>query len=390
MKVLFISELMTGRDSGAKVSTWFHAEIINSIVDELDVVCLYPYTDIKETEKDKFRKFHNVFFLKSFSNKIEKISNILFLNGWCMNGKIRKQIIKIVGEYQYDVIFIDDSVMGKLAKKLKQYFPQIKLISYYHDVKAELAVKWLKENGVKTLPYNLGLIINEKINQKHVDVNLVLNKRESNLFEKYYRKTPEGLLPVGVPDIEKEYTLEKNDDSENVCNLLFVGAYYYPNVKGIKWFIINVLKKLDKKKYHLTIIGSGMEYILHEIEPLENLTIKGWVDNLADEYMHADIVVEPLFEGGGMKIKTAEALQFGKCIVGTKESFEGYEEYFGSDVKDIYLFCCNSQESFIAVIQKLSDRIHSRNMIPEVRKIYLDHFSLESNKNIIQKSIYGN
>ena len=33
----------------------------------------------------------------------------------------------------------------------------------------------------------------------------------------------------------------------------------------------------------------------------------------------------PIFEGSGMKLKTCEALMFGKNIIGTPEAFAGYD-----------------------------------------------------------------
>ncbi len=38
-----------------------------------------------------------------------------------------------------------------------------------------------------------------------------------------------------------------------------------------------------------------------------------------------DYIISPIFVGGGMKVKTCEALMYGKNIIGTSESFEGYD-----------------------------------------------------------------
>jgi len=36
-------------------------------------------------------------------------------------------------------------------------------------------------------------------------------------------------------------------------------------------------------------------------------------------------VILPIISGSGMKTKTAEALMYGKSIIGIKEAFEGYK-----------------------------------------------------------------
>ena len=53
-------------------------------------------------------------------------------------------------------------------------------------------------------------------------------------------------------------------------------------------------------------------------------------------------VIMPIFMGGGMKVKTAEALMNGKTIFGSKEAFEGYDL---EDISGLYL--CEDKDAFI-------------------------------------------
>jgi hypothetical protein len=53
-------------------------------------------------------------------------------------------------------------------------------------------------------------------------------------------------------------------------------------------------------------------------------------------------MISPIFKGSGMKVKTCEALMYGKNIIATQEAFEGYEiEY------DKVGALCNTREEFI-------------------------------------------
>ena len=75
------------------------------------------------------------------------------------------------------------------------------------------------------------------------------------------------------------------------------------------------------------------------------MEVLGYVDDIAQLYADAACVAIPLLSGGGMKIKTAEALMFGKHIFGTDEAFVGYElEYEKVGGK------CNSAQEFIEKI----------------------------------------
>jgi hypothetical protein len=86
-------------------------------------------------------------------------------------------------------------------------------------------------------------------------------------------------------------------------------------------------------------------------------------------------MILPVFAGSGMKIKTCESLMYGKNILGSDESFEGYQidpERIGG--------LCNTAEEYI-------DRIRHLVMSPipkfnsYAREIFLKNHSEESTYN---------
>jgi hypothetical protein B2_15733 len=93
------------------------------------------------------------------------------------------------------------------------------------------------------------------------------------------------------------------------CNILFVGGYYYPNVNGFRWFIKNVTP-LIKINYEVTLVGNRMDLLKEEFSNNSNVKVLGRVEDLSPYYEDADVVVGPIFEGAGMKVKTAEALSY--------------------------------------------------------------------------------
>lgn len=73
----------------------------------------------------------------------------------------------------------------------------------------------------------------------------------------------------------------------------------------------------------INIVGRGTEILKKELTDCR-IRIYGSVDSLAPYYMGADVIIAPLFDGGGMKTKTVEALSYGKSIVATDEGLEGF------------------------------------------------------------------
>ena len=58
------------------------------------------------------------------------------------------------------------------------------------------------------------------------------------------------------------------------------------------------------------------------------------------------VVIAPIFDGSGMKTKVAEALMYGKRIIGTREAFSGYE-----DIAEEVGWVCNTKEEFVAALR---------------------------------------
>lgn len=75
----------------------------------------------------------------------------------------------------------------------------------------------------------------------------------------------------------------------------------------------------------LVVVGKNMEEIKEKASVSENIVVEGTVEELGKYYAAADVMVVLIFMGGGMKVKAAEALMYGKTIFASKEALEGYE-----------------------------------------------------------------
>ena len=142
-----------------------------------------------------------------------------------------------------------------------------------------------------------------------------------------------------------------------------------PNYYGIKWFVENVMPEL--KEYHLTIVGKDFELKKKELEK-DNVSVVGTVKELDQYYYLPNIMVMPIFYGDGIKIKTAEAMMYGKTIVASDEALEGYEV---EAVKGIYR--CNTKEEFVDKIRKISSNC-GNGYNREVRELYLSKYCLDN------------
>lgn len=262
--------------------------------------------------------------------------------------KVEREILEKIKKNKYTIIFLDGSGYGYLSEKIKKNFPNIKIIVFCHDINFYLYSSiiseernFLRKLKAKKEKYNSE--INENKVFKNADKIITLNKRDTKLLKDKYGYDTSKEIGITFEDTEV-----KNIKYDNLINndfiLLFVGvANFIPNISGLEFFIQNVLPAINVK---LFVVGKGMEKYRKDFEKAnEKIKVIGTVENIEEYYLKADAVVAPIFIGGGMKVKTGEALMYGKSIFGTIEAFQGYEidyEKIGG--------VCNTAEEFIEKI----------------------------------------
>lgn len=294
---------------------------------------------------------------------LKKLKDTLFLNSLSFNKEIKIKIENLIKHNEIKEVWIDNSLYGSVAKFIKSIDSKIKVITFFHNIEYLYFKDKIKVEGIQNtimLPYSY---VNEKRSLKFSDKIIVLNSRDNKILKKIYSKKADLILPLTLKD---KYDKEKikNIKNNKKPRALFVGSNFFANVDGIKWFIDNVLPKVE---IDLIIVGSGMDNLKDELENKSNkIKVLGFVDDIALEYAKADFVIAPIFKGSGMKTKTTEALMYGKTIYGTLEAFEGFDLKF-----DKVGGICNSKADFIKNINK---KLTSRNN-EYSREIYLSKYS---------------
>lgn len=306
----------------------------------------------------------------------ERLKRWIQGNMMYINNKIITEICSIVKNNNIKVIFIEDSEFGNLVNRLKNDCEGCRVFSFYHDIKADLYKQWMNnERTFKSkIEYTIG-IRQEYVNQKYADINMVFNERDAKKFQAYYGKRPDVIipLPAPVPTISDNImnSITAKDDKKNI---LFVGKKYYPNLVGFKWFVDNILPSLTDN-IQVDVVGRGLEELRNEYSD-PRINVIGGVESLNPYYENADIVIAPLFDGGGMKSKTVEALSFGKIFVGTEESLFGFWEEMDSDIRGKTCYQCNTPEEWIQTINNLAnDDIHKFN--EDVFELFKAKFSYD-------------
>ncbi|WP_308009577.1 glycosyltransferase [uncultured Fusobacterium sp.] len=297
--------------------------------------------------KSIFKEVH-VYKVSQKNIFLRVISICLFNRLESSSIKVEREILEKIKKNKYTIIFLDGSGYGYLSEKIKKNFPNIKIIVFCHDINFYLYSSIISEERnfsrkLKAKKEKYNSEINENKIFKNADKIITLNKRDTKLLKDKYGYNTSKEIGVTFKN-EKVKNIKNNNLISEDFTLLFVGvANFIPNLSGLEFFIQKVLPELNAK---LIIVGKGMEKYKKKFEKVnEKVNVIGTVENLEEYYLKANAVVAPIFIGGGMKIKTGEALMYGKSIFGTTEAFQGYEvdyEKIGGR--------CNTAEEFILKI----------------------------------------
>jgi len=357
-----------------------HFQALKDIYGEENVI----YIDFNFSMPPKNEK--NYICYGKYSGRVERLKRVIQRNTMIINNEIINNLCNIVKDENIDIIFSEESTLGAFYKQVKKTKKDVKIITFYHDIGADLFRQWRKQPGLLNKIENSLSIYQEKMCVKYGDYNWVFHQADFNKFNKFYGFDPDVMIPLAspVPAAIKQIQDKEDIQSDKVKKLLFVGSSYYPNVIGIRWFVKNVLPELDKN-IQLIIVGRGLEFLKKEFQD-SRVNVVGTVETPVPYYLDADIFIAPLFDGGGMKVKSIEAISYGKCFVGTEESLHGFWEEFSDSVRNKFIYKVNTKEEWVAIINKLATQ-DTYKFNKTVFNDFYSHFSYETMKKSFEEQL---
>lgn len=310
-------------------------------------------------------------------NVFERLERWMQGNTSYISNRIIREICDIVVEYRISLIFSEESDLGYLMRAVKQRSPQTRIICFYHDISADLFAQRKKNMPGAGLYYKLiecNLTIRqERISQKYCDENWVFHEADALKFERFYKYTPDVMIPLASPErvVPDNIRSAVTGDAEQK-KILFVCSKYFVNRLGFKWFYENVLPQLSNG-FQIDVVGMGSEGLADFCKD-NRVRLVGAVDDLSEYYLNADIVIAPIFDGGGMKVKTMEAVSYAKCIIGTTESLHGFWEKMPQSVRGNIVHQCDTAEEWIQALDiLLNKKVNKFN--EDLYAVYKEFFS---------------
>lgn len=136
------------------------------------------------------------------------------------------------------------------------------------------------------------------------------------------------VIPNGI-----DISGERPARSPDALKLLFIGGMsWYPNLAAVRDLIFNVAPELRRRgvEFHLDIIGKGpTQDVIDATDAEADITLHGFVDDIAPYYEQASAFICPINDGGGTKLKILDAMAKRLPIIGYPLACEGIEVVHG-------------------------------------------------------------
>jgi glycosyltransferase involved in cell wall biosynthesis len=246
----------------------------------------------------------------------------------------------------------------KLVKKITVVIKErgIKTVIWEHPYYAWLAFRIRKKTGVKTIIHTHNIEYQrfkstgrwwwpflkwyEKWCLRKADGIFFTTPEDKQFAVNKWKIEPSKCfnLPFGIEI--KEYPADRSLSKQEICKrhhifpdekiLLFTGALAYkPNLDAQKIILekINPLLMAKSLRYKIIICGKGLPAAMNNLEVYKEQHIihAGFAADIENYYKAADVMLNPVLSGGGVKTKVVEAIAYGATVISTATGAAGVD-----------------------------------------------------------------
>jgi hypothetical protein len=300
------------------------------------------------------------YFVNKKNNKLLTFFRNIFLYSGNLSPFDSLKIIKVIKKNKdISIVFFDVSLHGKLAKKIRRLYPQIKIIINFHNIERLQFQDIVRTKGLIYFPLLLAATYNERLSILNSNLNIFITDEDRRAVNTHGISSI--IIPATLPDKFIPYNNRDIKSGDNY--VLFVGIASSINLHGIYFLIKEIAPYVSCK---IVVAGNGMYSALRKKSIPQNIVVKDYVEDLSELFSNATAFIVPLFYGVGMKVKIAEAIMYGKKIIATSRAFCGYK------MNNISCTVCNSSKDFVEEINNLD---MSKKFYKESRQLFLEYYS---------------
>ena len=284
------------------------------------------------------------------------------------NDIVRSYFEKIVMQNKYSAININYIQWAGLVKNRNVLFPGTELVYTCHDTNFNQV---LYNNFDKDICSKASAVADAmKYEIQYFDLFdsvMFISFDEMLFWQKFFPNKKFYFFPHPLNEIT--YDTKKNID------LLYLAAYNPYNLHGLQWFVEQVMPFINKK-IKITICGKLVQFLrqnnpdyIHQLEN-DGFNLIDFADDLDKLYSRVKVVMVPLYEGTGMKIKTIEAMSHNIPIVSRLPGVDGFPDKTNNGI----LVTNDPQKFADNIMRLLSDKEFYKYVKKQEQKYFKKYF----------------
>lgn len=265
-------------------------------------------------------------------SNFELIFGMPFKTSRYVNLFLIGRLQKIIEEKNIDLLFFDQPWFGWLMLMLK-IFTKKKI--------------FLRSNNIEYLRFkSMGkwfwqmLYVYEKWTYKIADLVIFVSDvdRQKAIYEFDLDESKTLLTPYGIETTEVPSAISNSQSAirnlyginqEDKILLFFATMSYAPNYEAVEFIndkIYPLLKQIEGFKFNILICGKNLpQHIQHKLSDKTEIKYCGFVEDINSYINAADMMINPILSGGGVKTKAIDTLAMNQTVISTKTGAEGID-----------------------------------------------------------------
>lgn len=237
--------------------------------------------------------------------------------------------------------------LGWLHRQIQEYAPDV-VLGFAYDVAPYVALLpsrvpkamdvvdseplflwrqlWHGDMGLDAIKHLLAASAVASLYLRRCDAVVTVSEEDSRNLRRFSPHTRIETIPNGV---DCEYFKPREAVARIPGRLVFTGSLNWPpNQAAVDWFLRSCWDEICGKRpdVSLTVIGKwGNAAQVKEWERFPNVRVLGFVPDIRDHVLQAEVSIAPMISGSGIKNKILEAWALGQPVVATTLASRGLQ-----------------------------------------------------------------
>lgn len=228
------------------------------------------------------------------------------------DDEISQMVQKLCAEKQFDLCIVNYAWYSKLFQSLPE---RVVRVIDSHDVFGGRAENF-RDLGLDPKWFHTS-VEEETVGLERADFVVAIQDLEADILRERTRKPIHTVGYLATPDF---LPLRDRQAAERLT-VGYIGSGNPFNVACMLALAEEVVRRPDlRARVDIQVAGQICAALARNPHPF---TLRGVVESAADFYRSVDVVINPMLGGTGLKIKSLEALSFGKPVVATADAMVG-------------------------------------------------------------------